>query len=188
MFNKSFIPKITLPTRFSSQSASLIDNIYCKLSDKTLDTTSGIIFTGISDHLPYFLCVRNVSSQQAAPPKYVKCRINKPEAIRKFIQELHANDIYDRLNHELETNPNDNYDKLIETITIIKNKHLPYRFVKFNKHKHKGSRWITYDIINSLKSRDKKLYQLKQLERGSPEYLALKQNISVFNSIIKKDI
>ena len=52
MFNKSFIPKITLPTRFSSQSASLIDNIYCKLSDKTLDTTSGIIFTGISDHLP----------------------------------------------------------------------------------------------------------------------------------------
>ena len=57
MFNKSFCPKITLPTRFATHSASLIDNIYCTISDKTIDIVSGILFTGISDHLPYFVCL-----------------------------------------------------------------------------------------------------------------------------------
>ena len=54
--------------------------------------------------------------------------------------------------------------------------------------KHKGNRWISYGIINSLKSRDNKLLQLQKLKQGSPEYCALKQNISVFNAIIKKII
>ena len=186
MFNKGMCPKITLPTRFSTQSASLIDNIFCKISDNTIDTLSGIIFTGISDHLPYFVCLKTISKQKLSNPKYVKCKINKPEAINSFLEELHESDIYQRLNHTLELDPNENYDKLIDHITNIKEKHLPNRFVKFNKQKHKGNKWITFGIVKSLASRDKKLYKLKQLNQGLPEYLALKQNITVFNTILKK--
>ena len=47
----SFYPKITLPTGFSTHSCSLIDNVFCKLSSNTINTTAGIIFTNISDHL-----------------------------------------------------------------------------------------------------------------------------------------
>ena len=32
MVSHSFIPKITLPTRFSRNSATLIDNVFCKIS------------------------------------------------------------------------------------------------------------------------------------------------------------
>ena len=42
-----FYPKITLPTRFSSRSCSLIDQIYCKLSATTNTATAGIIHTYI---------------------------------------------------------------------------------------------------------------------------------------------
>ena len=38
-----FYPKITLPTRFSSRSCSLIDQLYCKLSTTTNTATAGII-------------------------------------------------------------------------------------------------------------------------------------------------
>ena len=150
MFNNSLCPKITLPTRFSNKSASLIDNIYCKISNNTIDTISGILFTGVSDHLPYFVCFKNNNKQKQSTPKYVKCKINKPEAIKTFLEELQENDIYNNLNHTLEVDPNENYNKLIEHITTIKEKHLPYRFVKFNKHRHKGNKWITYGIVHSL--------------------------------------
>ena len=60
MFNNGFGPKITLPTRIETQSAILIDNIFCKSSSCTIDSTSGIIFTEISDHLPYFVCIDNI--------------------------------------------------------------------------------------------------------------------------------
>ena len=60
--------------------------------------------------------------------------------------------------------------------------------MKFNKHRHKGNKWITYGIINSLNSRDKKLLELKLLRTGTPEFLALKQNISCINSILKRSI
>ena len=77
---------------------------------------------------------------------------------------------------------------MIDCITELKQKHFPYRFVKFNRHKHKGNKWITYGIIKSLASRDKMLIKLKQLDLGSPEYLAVKQNLSTYNKILKKGI
>ena len=61
MFSKGLCPKITFPTRFSTHSASLLDNIFCKISDSTMNSTSGILFTGISDHLPYFTYIENIS-------------------------------------------------------------------------------------------------------------------------------
>ena len=188
MFSSSLCPKITLPTRFSQHSASLIDNIYCKIDESTINSTSGIILTGISDHLPYFVCLKNIFKQKKSVPKYVKCKINKPAAINDICEELKGSNIYNTLNHVLETDPNENYDKLIDHIMSIKEKHLPQRFVKFNKHRHKANKWITYGIINSLNSRDKKLLKLKLLIEGTSEYLALKQNISCYNSILKKSI
>ena len=68
MFSNSLCPKITLPTRFSQHSASLIDNMYCKIDDSTINSTSGIIFTGVSDHLPYFVCLKNIIKQKRLLP------------------------------------------------------------------------------------------------------------------------
>ncbi len=42
--NHSFYPKITLRTRLSNKHGTLIDKILCKLSEITLDTTSGVLY------------------------------------------------------------------------------------------------------------------------------------------------
>ena len=62
-------PKITLPTRFSSKSATLIDQIFCKHNQHTQSSTSGIILTQISDHLPYFTCI-DAHRRNNLTPKY----------------------------------------------------------------------------------------------------------------------
>ena len=53
MYSDSLIPTITKPTRVTSHSATLIDNIFCNniLNEQAL---SGILYTDISDHHPIF--------------------------------------------------------------------------------------------------------------------------------------
>ncbi len=56
--NHSFFPKIILPTRLSIKHGLLIDNCFCKLTENTIHTTSGILVKEFSDHQPYFHFVR----------------------------------------------------------------------------------------------------------------------------------
>ena len=94
MFNHSLYPKLTMPTRYATRSASLIDNFYCKFSDCTQQASAGIIISRISDHLPYFMCLNNLSKRKKTDDKFVKCKVNKPEAIIALIDELNRADIY----------------------------------------------------------------------------------------------
>ena len=70
MLGHSFYPKITLPTRLNRASgATLINNIYCKLSSQTLTNYAGIILDELSDHYPYFLGIDNLNIKQTKPPR-----------------------------------------------------------------------------------------------------------------------
>ena len=140
-----------MPTRFSTHSATLLDNFFCKFSDHSQNSSSGIIMSGISDHLPYFICFNDFTKCKRSGTKFIKCKINKPEAIEAFLKDLESVDIYEKLNHHLETGPNQNYEKFINIITELKEKHLPNKLVKFNKHRHKENKWMTYSILNSIK-------------------------------------
>ena len=50
-----FFPRITLHTRISNSSATLIDNFMCKLTNKSENCTAGILLSALSDHFPYFI-------------------------------------------------------------------------------------------------------------------------------------
>ena len=60
--------------------------------------------------------------------------------------------------------------------------------VKFNKHKHKNNKWITFGIIKSIKYRDHLHIKVKKTNQNSPDYAILKNNLKVYNSILKKNI
>ena len=67
MLDNDFLPKISLPTRFAEKCATIIDNIFCNLSHSTKSCCSGIIFTNLSDHLPYFVCLNQKTKLQGPP-------------------------------------------------------------------------------------------------------------------------
>ena len=75
--------------------------------------------------------------------------------------------ISNKLNHQALLNPNDNYEILNNIIKYNIKTHSPTRFVKYNKHKHKKSSWITKGIIRSITFRDNFYRNLKQT---SPDY------------------
>ncbi len=45
--SNSFYPKITVPTQLTNTHGTLIDNFLCKLTDNTLDTTSGVLIKNV---------------------------------------------------------------------------------------------------------------------------------------------
>ena len=53
----SLFPQITLPTRFSICTGTLIDNFFCNLTKHILQCTTGILIKPFSDHPPYFMFV-----------------------------------------------------------------------------------------------------------------------------------
>ena len=97
-------------------------------------------------------------------------------------------DISREMNNDLSSDPNLNYDILYDHITKMKNKHLPFKFEKFHKHKHKNSKWISFGIIRSIKTRDAMYLKFKRCNQQSVEYNTLKNNLHVFNCILKKTI
>jgi len=78
MLSFGLIPKITHPTRFSSNTSTLIDNAFCKITHNFSETTAGILTCNISDHLPYFVTLDNLYMKEHLP-KYV--------TVRKFTTE-----------------------------------------------------------------------------------------------------
>ena len=71
----SILPTILLPTRITSSSKTLIDNIF--ISSSKYDLTAGNIISCISDHLPQFLFFNTIGSQPFSQNKTIKYDWNK---------------------------------------------------------------------------------------------------------------
>ena len=65
---------------------------------------------------------------------------------------------------------------------------MPDKIVKFKKHKHKKTTWITSGIIKSIKYRDNLYLRLKHTDPNNATYLDIKTNLRTYNSILKKSI
>ena len=188
MIHNSIFPQITLPTRFSTHSCTLLDNIFCKISDHIKDITSGIILTAISDHLPCFVNVKLQNNICKQPPKRVKQKINTEKAMQSLISDLSKLDIHNKMIHSVEHDPNENYAILSNIIKQHKERHFATRLVKFNKKRHKTNSWITYGLIKSINKRDSIYRQLKKTKPDDQLYDEKKQNLALYNSILKKAI
>ena len=110
MTSHSFYPKITLPTRIEKRSSTLIDNIFCRLTQNTTTSSSGIVYSSISDHFPYFMSFKPkiAKKKEKQAPKFVKKNMSSPESIEKLKQDLLAHDF------SKEIDAHKNYDILIE--------------------------------------------------------------------------
>ena len=174
MLGHSLFPKITLPTRTAENSCSLIDNIFATLSPNYVSSQASIIYSRISDHHPYFLSIcRN--------------KISLGTAYNNLKQSLFENDISVAMNTDPYCNPNINYDILHDHLTQMKNLYLPYRYVKLNKYRHKGNKWITHGIIKSIKQRDQLYRELSWISRSHARYHLLKNKLNTLNKTLKKN-
>ena len=113
IISQRFYPKITLPTRFYDQSASLINNFFCKLTPTNYKTSSGILMNRISDHLPYFICLEHSTKKQTVA-QLTEIKNTNIMSMNKFRTGIEASNIWEKLDEDNFTDPNENYH-ILET-------------------------------------------------------------------------
>ena len=186
MSSHSFFPSITLPTRLSIRNGTLIDNFFCKLSDITLNSTSGILIKKFSDHQPYFIHLKGIFRKQK--PKYItKCTYNE-QSIHNFTTDLSNLNIASKLNQDINADPNTNYNILITHLSTLRDKHFPLKTVKYNKYKHKQNKWITTGILKSIQNRDILYKSLKLCEPNTEAFFMKKEALIAINCTLKRCI
>ncbi len=85
-------------------------------------------------------------------------------------------------------NPNNSFNILHHVIQNAKAKHMPTKFIKYDKYKHKRSKWITSGIIKSIQYRDNLYKKLKRTNHNSIQLAIHKTNLDAYNNILKKSI
>ena len=181
VISHSLYPQITLPTRFTRTTGTLIDNLFCRLRKLILENTAGILTKRFSDHQPYFMIMHNTEKLHS-PPKYVKINTVHADAMITVMNEIKVDNIYDKLNKNPTADPNCNYDLIYKESTRAKTIHMPNKLVKFNKK----STWITHGLLTYIRYRDKMYKQLKLTDPSSNNYETIKINLKTYNTILNK--
>ena len=120
--------------------------------------------------------------------QYIQLEIKDTQAMNKFINKLQDLNIADKLNKDVNADPNDNLKQFIDIFTNLKNKYLPKKKVKLNKRKHIVQPWMTKAILNSINSRDKIYKKLMLTSKESPNYSEIHKNFKTYKNIIRRSI
>ena len=149
LMGHGFLPKITLPTRVTHSSATLIDHIFINECSSNQYTLAGTLQSNMSDHYMNFIFLKNECNKPH--PKTITYRPFTDENILKMKDALcdHNFDyIYDC------NDPNLAYDYLIESLKKLLDEIIPEKTMRFNKHKHKKEPWVNKEILSAIKNRD----------------------------------
>ena len=119
-------------------------------------------------------------------PKFIQINCSDETSFEAFHSEVKSHIESFDMDRDLFSDPNENYRQFEEIILKAKAKYLAPKTVRFKKHKHKLSRWMTNSILNSIKFRDKLFLKLKTLNSGSELHDSVSVNLKSYNKILKK--
>ena len=176
-----FVPHITLPTRITSHSNTLIDNIFSN-DPNFLEGVSGNFTISISDHLPQFLIMPRKNNH---PPK--KHNIQKRD-IKSINKESLVADFLNTNWHEVLSIPkmdvNQSYACFDKSVNEIIDKHAPLKKLNKKELKLREKPWITPDIIKTIKIRDKLLRSYIKANEGKHKEQLHKEYKKCRNKIV----
>lgn len=150
MISKNFYPTIRRPTRVTSNSRTLIDNIFVNRIDHI--DKSGVIITDISDHFPLF----SVDNRASVPVEAgtIRYRIYSEESHTAFKNALMEVNWVDVVN---EDDTNRSYDYFHNIISEIFESKFPLQ-IKNLRDKTKRKRWVTAGLFQSIRTK-RRLYR-----------------------------
>ena len=147
IYARGFIPEITIPTRVTAQTATLIDHIYSNKFSENL--TSGVIVTDVSDHYAIFF-IDNTRHPQPETEQFHRSYSDRN--ITCFIDTLNRMDFTNITN---ETDCQKAYNILHYKLSFAHTLSFPEK--KLHQRFHKHSPWITSGITQSCKTKHKLL-------------------------------
>ncbi len=159
LYSNDFVPMITCPTRITSHTATLIDNIF---TNHYFESASGLLLTDISDHLPIFsICFMDPSYKDRNETILVcnKCPNNEI----RFKEQLMNNSWF-----QLEgiNDPKTAYKTFFNKFSEIYNSCFPLKKIRIRRG-FRSKPWLSNGLLNSIKKKNK-LYK-KILQNPTPQ-------------------
>ena len=71
---------------------------------------------------------------------------------------------------------------------MAKNKHLPLKSVRYQKRKHKKSKWMTTSILNYIITKDGLYKTLLKTDTNTNDYQVAKANFKRYREILRNSI
>ena len=180
-----FIPQITLPTRLSDTCDTLIDNIFTNnIGKKHLNC---IMSTIISDH-QMTCCILPQINHQRNKNIYIEVENINENTLESFKNELNKLDVNNKIDHDINANPSDNYNILSDILCNIKQKCIPKKIRKFNKRKDKKEKWMTNELLTEINTKNDMYVDWKSNSTTDEIYNMKKTNFKTFERIVKNNI
>ena len=179
MLYNTLLPKITLPTRVTETTATLIDHIFTNINnDKCL---AGTLLTDISDHFSNFIFIKETPNESYPSATHTYRVINDKniENLNRSISCYDWSELYET------EDANIAYNMFEKTISELIEYHLPTKQIKFNKFKHKINPWMTKGILKSVKTKES-LYIKMIKSKQTPSFLNKKEKYKTYNLIFSK--
>ena len=178
MISNGMIPKITLPTRVTLHTATLIDHMYS--NTQCNNPIAGTIKTNITDLYSNFIFIPAKTAKQKHP-KYISFRRSNTQSLQNFKRELKETDF----SCVFTDDPSKAYSSFLKIINSLRDKHMPIVTKRFNRYNHRICPWVTKGIMTSLKNKDKLSNRIrKSKDQGNLEIL--RERYSNYQRIYRK--
>jgi len=178
LLNFGQLPLITLPSRVTDHSFSLIDHVSSNTKDKFIE--SGLVYSSLSDHYPVF-CIKNVKTAKSSFQDKYKRKINE-KTIAIFKDNLNNVD-WSSVNNQL--NPSLAFNTFENTLSECFKKSFPLVKANLSKKKSPVEPWMTAAMLVSRKNKNK--LESKSIKSPTPENINNYKNFKrVYRSILRK--
>ena len=146
----NLLPYITLPTRITDRSQTLIDNIFSNSTSTNI--ISGNLTTSVSDHLPQFFIYPDFNKTFVPRKHNIHRRMTKNYEKVSFYNDFINTDWNNIVNVTNEIT-NDSFNSFFLNFNKLLDKHLPLKKMSNKNFKRRFKPWITKGILKSLKKR-----------------------------------
>ena len=175
LVSNGFLPQITLPTRITDTTMSLIDNIYT--NSLSQDTYSGNLIIKIADHLLQFISIDKSNVE------YNKTNLYKRD-YKKFNEQSFIDDISIQNWENLLPDTNSKFNDFIWRLEECANRHAPIKKMNNKEVNMKIKPWITKHIQTKIKHRN----QLFVRKKSHPDDEYIKKVYNRFRNSVNRDI
>ena len=147
MYSNSLYPTITRPTRITTHSATLIDNIFTNVWDRKVH--SGLVINDTSDHLPVFATIQSCTRIKKDTTTVKITRHKTQNAINSFKEDLLRQD----WNKVYVKGANEANESFLEIVAELYEKNCPLA-KKIVKPKYAEKLWLTKGISKACKKKN----------------------------------
>ena len=174
LLSNGLLPLITLPTRLSQTTATLLDHISTNIIDDNYDT--GIIISDLSDHLPVFY-IHYLKGKKVLPQPSKYRKVN--DTTKLAFKTLLENETWESTTSI--NNPENAFTNFFQVLDSAYDTSFPEKLNKLSKKYKPMNPWMSPGLLISRKSKGKLL-----AKKTRNPCLRNKDNFKQFNTIYTK--